>query len=96
MRWHTNDRWYTAQVKDWATEEVEAKPERRPTMTAVLYVVGSPCIELFLESIYVSLRNGPPTRAPVATLGFGSVESRYFQPSLQLVSASLGMEAPLW
>lgn len=38
-------------AKDPTTEELVIKPERRPTMRALLYVVGSPCIELFRESM---------------------------------------------
>lgn len=37
-------------MKDWTTEEVVTKLDRRPTRTALLYVVGSPCMELFRES----------------------------------------------
>jgi hypothetical protein len=64
-------------------------------MTALLYVLGSVCIELFLESIKVSFKKGPPTSAPVATLGFGSDDSRYWKPSLQPVFALVGIGAPL-
>jgi len=64
-------------------------------MTALLYVLGSVCMLLFLESMKVSFLKGPPTSAPVATLGFGSVESSHWKPSLQPVFASAGMEAPL-
>jgi len=64
-------------------------------MTALLYVLGSVCMVLFLESMKVSFLKGPPTRAPVATLGFGSDDSSHWNPSLQLAFASAGIEAPL-
>jgi len=51
--------------------ELAIKPDKRATKRALLYVVGSVCIELFLKSLYVSLRKGPPTSAPYATLGLG-------------------------
>lgn len=83
-------------MKDCTAEEVVTKLDSRPTMRALLYVLGSPCMELFRESIYVSLRKGPPTRAPEATFGLGSVESSHLKPSLHLVLASAGIDAPLW
>lgn len=86
----------TPYVKDWATEDVVTKAERRPIITALLYVLGSVCIVLFLESMNVSFRNGPPTNAPVATLGFGWSDLSHLKPSLQPVVASAGIEAPLW
>lgn len=65
-------------------------------MIALLYVVGSACIELFLESTYVSFRNGPPTRPPVATFGLGAVDVSHLNPSLHPVASPAGIEAPLW
>ena len=82
-------------MKDLTAEEVVTKLDRRPTMTALLYVVGSACIELFRESIYVSFWKGPPRRAPMATLGLGLVESSHLKPLVQPVVASAGIEAPL-
>ena len=38
-------------AKDSTIEELVIKPERRPTMRALLYVVGSPCIEFLQESL---------------------------------------------
>lgn len=83
-------------VKDWTTDEVVTKPERRPTIRALLYVVGSSCIVLFRESINVSLRKGPPTSPPTARFGLGAVEESHTKPLLQPVVALAGIEAPLW
>lgn len=82
-------------MKDWTTEEVATKPDKSATITALLYVLGSTCIVLFLESTKVSFRKGPPTSAPTATFGLGSVESSHFQPLEQLGDSSAGIEAPL-
>ena len=38
-------------AKDSTIEELVIKLERRPTMRALLYVVGSPCIEFLQESL---------------------------------------------
>lgn len=38
-------------AKDSTIEELVIKPERRPTMRALLYVVGSHCIEFLRESL---------------------------------------------
>ncbi|KAJ6831002.1 endoglucanase 24-like isoform X1 [Iris pallida] len=51
-------------------------------------------MELFRRSTYESFRKGPPTRAPVATFGFGSAESSHWKP-LQPVWTSAGIDAPL-
>jgi len=58
-------------------------------------VVGSACIELFLKSLYVSLKKWPPTKAPNATLGFGSGDSNHLNPSLHPGLASTGIVDPL-
>lgn len=73
-----------------------ARLESRPTRRALLYVVGSPCMLLFRLSMYVSFIKGPPTSAPVASFGFGLVDSSHWYPSLHPVVASAGIEAPLW
>ena len=52
-----------------ATGAVESRPESRPTTSALLYVVGSFCCTFSLSSTNESFLNGPPTSAPVATLG---------------------------
>ena len=61
----------------------------------ILDLSRSLCPVLFLESIYVLFRKGPPRRAPLATLGLGLVESSHLKPSVQPVVALAGIEALL-
>ena len=82
-------------MKDLTADEVVTKLERRPTIRALLYVVGSACIELFRESMYVSLRKGPYTRPPRATLRVDLAKLRNLKPSVQAAVAPPGIEAPL-
>lgn len=80
---------------DSTTVEDPSNPARRPTTRALLYVVGSLCMVSFRESRNVSFWNGPPTSAPTAKFGFGTVEFSHLKPSVQPVLALAGIEAPL-
>lgn len=44
--------------------------------------------------MYDSFRKGPPTKAPIATLGFGDSDSSHLNPSVQPVLALAGIEDP--
>ena len=73
---------------------------RGPTASELTYVHGSVLEESQRLSLKLSYRSGPPTMAPVSSLGFGeSLVNQYVKLMAQFTILSediWGTEAPLW